>query len=229
LEKRQTIKATFLGIVLLLLTNKPYRERDTMKNFDGLRNLYADNFISLDELCRICKIAKRTGSYLIENGIIPAIDTGKETWRYKIAIDDVITYLKRREQIGSMIPPGAVTSRKNHKNRRLSNRLSFSRMVELGQEWEIAEYFDFLYAGCEDLLTRIDIVEMTGLDKSTVLKLLKKGHIKSIMQSPKYIVPRQYFMDFLVSERFIESQTRSEQFIKILGGFEIWKTAKLSQ
>ena len=58
---------------------------------------------------RICKIAKRTALYLIQHNIVPVIDTGKKTWRYQVAIDDIITYIRRREQVGSMIPPGAVT------------------------------------------------------------------------------------------------------------------------
>jgi hypothetical protein len=199
-----------------------------MEKYDGLRNQY-DDFLSLDELSRICKIAKRTARYLVEHGIIPAIDTGKRTWRYQIAIDDVITYLRRREQVGSMIPPGAVTSRKEHQNRRLNSRRSFSRMVEMGQEWEVAEYFKYIYDDCEDILTVMDVVEMTGLEKSTVLKHLQHGHLRSIMKSPKYLIPRQYFLEFVASQKFMESRTRSERYMKILGGFEIWKTAKSSR
>ena len=199
-----------------------------MEKYDGLRDRYVD-FLSLDELSRVCKIAKRTARYLVEHRIIPATDTGKRTWRYKIAIDDVITYLRRRDEIGSMIPPGAVTSRKDHTNRRLNNRRSFSRMVEMGQEWEVAEYFHYLYADCEDILTVMDVVEMTGLEKSTVLKHLQHGHIKSIEKKPKYLIPPQYFLEFVASQKFMESRTRSERYMKILGGFEIWKTAKSSR
>lgn len=86
-----------------------------MEKYETLKNQYPE-FISLDQLYRICRIAKRSALYLIQHGIIPAIDTGRTTWRYKIAIDDVITYLQRREQTGSMIrmiPMGAVTSRRH--------------------------------------------------------------------------------------------------------------------
>jgi hypothetical protein len=201
------------------------------ENIDLLFKEKYPDFISLDELRRVCKIGPSSARYLVENGIIPAIDTGKQTWRYKISIDDVIVYLRRRKKVGTMIPPGAVTSRSGNTNRarQLRKRLSFSRIVDLGQEWEVAEYFNYIYADCDDILTTMDIAEMTGLDKSTVLKALQKGYIRSIEQKPQYLVPKQYLMEFVVSQRYIESHTRTERFLKILGGFELWKKAKSSR
>jgi len=195
-----------------------------MQKYKELKDKYP-HFISLDEVSKICKIAKRSARYLVEHGIIPAIDTGKQTWRYQISIDDVITYLKRREQVGSMIPPGAVTSR--YKNKTTStNRKSFLQMVSAGQESEVAEYFSFIYAEYNDILTTIDIAEMTGINKSTIMKWAKAGYIKSITDTPKYLFPKEYLLEFVITPRFIEAKTNSELFKKILGGFEIWKTAK---
>jgi len=190
--------------------------------YESLREEYPE-FISLDQLHKVCGIAKRSAKYLLDNGIIPYQDTGKQTWKYRIALDDVITYLRRREQVGSMIPCGAVTS---NSYRTKSTRKCFAQLVTDGQETEIMDYFTYLYAEYDDLLTTIDIVEMTGLEKSTVLRLLKKGAIKSIMTYPKYLVPKPYLLEFVVTPRFIEYRTNSEQFKKVLGGFEIWKTAK---
>jgi excisionase family DNA binding protein len=193
-----------------------------MNKHDDLRKQYPEH-ISLDQMYRICKIAKRSALYLIRHEIIPAIDTGRQTWRYKIAIEDVITYLHNRDKVGSMIPRGAATSRQR---RTVSNRKSFSQLILPGQEWEVAEYFDYIYSEYEEVLSTADIVEMTGLHKSTVLKLLQRGQLKSIANRPTYLIPKQYLMEFVVTPRFIESMTISETFKKVLGGFEIWKTAK---
>jgi hypothetical protein len=192
--------------------------------YESLREQYPAN-ISLDQLHKICGIAKRSAKYLVDHGIIPYQDTGKQTWRYRIAIEDVITYLRRREQVGSMIPCGTATSRKGQA-RPMSTRKCFAQIVVIGQESEIAEYFNFIFAEYDELLTTADIVEMTGLEKSTVLKLLKKRVIKSIMTYPKYLIPKQYLLEFVITPRFINYRTNSEQFIKILGGFEIWKSVK---
>ena len=198
-------------------------------DYTTLRDQYPD-LLSLDELCRICKIAKRSARYLVENEIIPAIDTGKQTWRYKISIEDVITYLRHREKVGSMIPPGTVTSHyKKRPYTSVSNRKAFSQMVKPGQEREVAEYFKYIFDGYDEVLTTVDIAEMTGLDRSTVMKLAKSGQIKSIQDKPKYLIPKKYLLEFVVTPRFLEAKTNSEYFLKVLGGFEIWKTAKLSQ
>ena len=184
--------------------------------YDELREQYPE-YVSLDQVHRICKIAKRSATYLVVNGIIPAVDTGQKTWRYKIALEDVINYLIQREQVGSMIPRGATSSRKG-------KRKSFSQTVELERGSDIAEYFRSIYAEYEDVLTVADIVKMTGLEKSTILKLLKRGVIKSIMTHPKYIIPKQYLLEFVATPRFIKYQTNSEHFLKILGDFEQWKS-----
>jgi hypothetical protein len=200
----------------------------TTPKYYGLKEQYPE-YISLDQLSVICKIAKRSAKYLVEQGIIPAEDTGKKTWRYKIALDDVITYLRSREQVGSMIPVGRLKSRTGIDNRKFSNRKCFAQLVKPGMESEVAAYFNYIFADYDELLTAADIIDMTGLDRSTVLKLLKKGEIKSIMARPKYLVPKPYLLEFVVTPRFIEYRTDSEHFKKIIGGFEIWTSVKSSQ
>ena len=133
--------------------------------YESLKEQYPE-YISLDQLHRICKIAKRSAKYLVEHGIVPAQDTGKKTWRYRIAIDDVITYLRRREQVGSMIPYCASASRDSKIKRKANTRRCFAQLVVPGLEHEIVEYFTFIYAEYSDVLTTLDIVEMTGLKKA---------------------------------------------------------------
>jgi len=195
--------------------------------YESLKKHYPEH-ISLEQLSKICKIAKRSAKYLIEHGIIPATDTGNKTWRYKIALEDVIRYLRRREQVGSMIPIGAVSSCVTPKTRKMSIRKCFAQLVESGQEAYVAEYFSFIYTDCDDILTTVDITEMTGLEKSTVLRLLKQGAIKSIETYPKYLIPKTYLLDFVVTPKFINYRTNSEHFKKVMGGYEIWKNSKLS-
>ena len=186
-----------------------------MKKYDKLKTKYPA-YVSLEQLCVICKIAKCSARYLVTNGIIPSIDTGRKTWRYKISIDDVITYLRRREQRGSMIPVGAANSRITKRRR------SFSQVIEPGQEQEVVEYFAHTYAEYPDVLTTQDMVTMTGLHKKSFMRILKEGHIKVLANSPRYIVPKVYFWEFIASRRFIEAWSNSDDFIRNLEGFEKW-------
>ena len=149
--------------------------------YDRLRAEYPE-YISKIQLYKICGISPLSATYLLDNGIIPAIDTGKATWRYKIRLEDVIAYLRKREKLGSMIPPGSVSSRYKRPN---NLRKSYAMFIAEGGEQEIAAYFTHIYTGFPDVLTADDIVEMTGIDRKTVLRLLQVGKIKSITNHPK--------------------------------------------
>jgi len=190
-----------------------------MKKYEKLKTEYPA-YISLDQLRIICKIAKRTARYLIDNSIIPSIDTGRKTWRYKISIDDVIVYLRTRDRQGSMVPVGAVNSRRTKQPRR---RRSYSQVVARGGEREVAKYFAEVCADYPDVLSTDDMAAMTGMHKKSFMRILKDGHIKVLASEPRYIVPKVYFWEFIASRRFIDARSNSDEFIRILEGFEEWR------
>jgi len=195
------------------------------KKYEKLKTQYPE-YISKAQLYKICGISPRTASYLLNNGIIPFIDTGHATWRYKIKLDDVIAYLKKRDKIGSMIPPGAVSSR--YKRPQNPGRRSFASIVVPGREKDLKEYFSYIYANYPDVLTSLDVAEMTGFQKETVFRIIRKGTLRVLNTNGgrKYLIPKPFLMDYLTSPAFIEAKSDSEMFIKILGGFELWLTAK---
>lgn len=187
--------------------------------YDALRERYPE-FVSKDQVHVICKMSKRSVTYLLEHSIIPFTDNGKKTHRYQIALEDIIAYMKMRENIGSMIPRGAVNSREKRR------RSSFSKSILPGQEEELKQYFQHIYTEFSDMLSSYDLVEMTGLSRKTILELLKRGAIKSLFINNKYFIPKNYMLDFVVSPQFTNIKSNSPGFIQILGGFEKWKAAR---
>ena len=65
--------------------------------------------ISMGQLYRICHISKRKARWLLEQGIIPCVDSGKKTRRFSIQLEDVIIFLERRDAglLEDAIPRGA--------------------------------------------------------------------------------------------------------------------------
>lgn len=187
-----------------------------------LREQYPE-YVSKDQLYKICNVAKRTAKYLLDNGIIPCENNGKKTRKYTIALNDIIAYLQKRDKRGSMVPRGSVSSR--HGIPRAS-RVSFSTMLAPGAEEEVKNYFAYIYESFPDTLTSHDVSVMTGLSRKTILELLKQGEIQTLIIGSKYVVPKIYLLNFVSSPRFVNMKSNSSDFIKILGGFEIWKTAK---
>jgi excisionase family DNA binding protein len=186
-----------------------------MKNYESLKLRY-ENYISLEEFCKIIKAAKRTGRYLIVNGIVPAIDTGKNTWRYRIHIEDAIAYLRQRDQYGSMIPMGELTSRKN----KVIKRRSYSQTVKPGCENEVADYFSEICSNKPDVLAVADIAEMTGLCRESVMRMLRAGQIRHLMTGRACRIPKAYFLEFVGSWRFIGLWSNAEGFALVLEGYE---------
>ena len=177
-------------------------------------------YVSKDQLYIICNIAKKSAKYLLDNGIIPCIDNEKKTHRYSIALDDIITYLEEREKTGfSQIPRGAVSSRR--KSRIL--RCSYSQEILLGKENEVRRYFEFIFNDYPDVLTSHDLSEMVGLSRHTVLKLLAKGEIKSFPIDLQHRIYKKDMLEFVTSQRFLHMKSNSEDYLRILGGFKIWK------
>jgi len=193
-----------------------------LKKYELLFEEYPE-YISLDQMYQICGIAKRSALYLIQNGIVPAIDNGKKTWRYKIALSDVITYLRRKEQWGSMIPPGMVSSRINNPAAKPEpSRKSFAEIAGGASERDLREYFEFIYADCPDMLTTAETAEVTGLISKSIARLVRSGQLKAIVHGSKYLIPKESLLAYVSSKDYYESRCNSPQFNKVIRAFEIW-------
>ena len=192
-----------------------------MQKYEYLRLRYPSYYITLEEFCKINFCAKRTGRWLIEQNVLPAIDTGRKTWRYKIHIDDVITYLRRREQWGGATPKDAQMTKYS---RTTPKRRSFSQVVTPGCESEVADYFKATYADYPDVLTTADVGTLTGLHHKSIMRIILEGQMKRLVVGRKYYVPKDYFLEFVQSSRFIDSWSNSKEFIGILEGFEKWRS-----
>ena len=192
-----------------------------MKKYEELRTQYPE-IISMDQLYRICKISKRSADYLIKHGVIPAVDTGRKTWRYRIALDDVIAYLIKRDKIGSMIPRGAATCRHG----KIGERICYASLVTGDNEHKLAEYFSYIYSEYPDVITAADVAEMTGLSTKRVFQFIRDGELESLEKRPRYLISKVHLLKFVTTPHFIDCKSNSEHFIKILGGFKLWETAK---
>ena len=192
------------------------------KKYELLFEEYPD-YISLDQMYQICGIAKRSALYLIQNGIVPAIDTGKRTWRYKIAIDDVIKYLRQKEQKGSMIPQGMVSSRINNAAAMHgAAKKSYAEFIGDASEQDLKDYFDFIYADCPDMLTSAETVEMTGLSTKAIARIIKLGLVQSVRYRSKNLITKRSLLTYVSSKDYYETRSNSPHFHKVLGAFEIW-------
>jgi len=68
----------------------------------------------------------------------------------------------------------------NMKNYAKGKRYRFANVVTSGQEHLIAEYFNNLITKYDDVLTAQDVADITGINRKSLVKLLKSNQIKSL-------------------------------------------------
>jgi len=195
------------------------------KKYEHLKEQYPE-YISVNQFYKICHIAKRSAVYLLEHGVVPYTDTGKITWKYKIALSDVIVYLQGREKSGSMIPRGAVNNKRKYPRKSKEEQVTFQSKINSDEEYLIKEYFEHIFADCPDVLTPSAVANLIGFCVNTIRKNIQMGALKSIVYSNKYIIPKVYLMDFLLSKSFTCAYSPSDTFKQLLDGFVTWKNTR---
>ena len=123
------------------------------------------HYMTKDQMYRICHISKKTCLFLLESGLVPCLDSGKKTHRFKIKTTDVIKYLEDRDVRPEYYkaPSGYYTKSCSPPPRALSEHdLSVMK-----------QYYEKELAVCPDVMTINQVSTFTGYGKTSVFKLLE--------------------------------------------------------
>lgn len=177
-----------------------------------LLNEYPE-WITKDQLYRICHISKRKAKYLLDSGLIPCKDSGKKTRRYLIQMKSVVDYLLDRDSHPQnyVLPP----------EWRLPSTSS-------AQPRLTPEILDKMYRFFTDTLTELDDVltvtaasDATGYCRERIYKWLKSEHLLSFQTDSMYRIPKQYLIDFLASSYGCNLNRKSEWHKALLESFKM--------
>jgi len=138
-------------------------------------------YITKEQLYRICHISKKTAQNLLESGEIPCTDTGKKTHRFLISAVDVVDYLRRRDSEPKPEPDAGV-----------------------------AEQIRSALALYPDVLSVMQVSAITGRYPQTVTKWCRSQYIKSYSSGGKNHILKASLTDFLIS-RWEEFQNIGEK------------------
>ena len=164
---------------------------------------------------KVCHISKKTCLFLLENGLVPCIDSGKKTRRFKIGTNAVIHYLEDRDLRPELYKPPEGFYKKNPSE--LDRALTEDDLRIMRQFYETA------LKRYPDVLTTKQISKFTGYGESSVVRWCNKQQLKSFYIKRRLFIPKEYLIDFLVSWHFIGISVKShthkiqdEQIINIL-------------
>jgi len=180
-------------------------------DYVALEGEYPD-YISKDQLCRICHISKRKAKWLLEYGYIPCIDTGKKTHRFQIRLKDAIQYLKDIESNRQdLLPKGNFSSRSipnpppDHLNK---SQNEFRGFVEAS------------WSCYPDALTPADVCEITGYTRRTVGTWMTKNKLRFITAPEGVLIAKDWLIDFIDAYTIRSGQSISKKHRMIIEEFK---------
>ncbi len=145
----------------------------------------SEKILSAEQTRKLLHISKRKCTYLLEHQIIPCEITDRQTHRYLVREEDVLTYAERADEI--ILPPVfSSASGKSHR-KKPDPRIGKS---------------DFLQVWAEepDALTPADVQKLTGYTASTVRQWIRKGKLRSVTVQGRSLVAREWLAEFMAGD-----------------------------
>ena len=159
-------------------------------------------YMTKNQMYKVCHISKKTCLFLLENGLVPCIDSGKKTRRFKIKTNAVIHYLEDRELRPELYrPPEGFYTKKQSE---LIRALTEDDLLIMRQFYEAA------LKRYPDVLTTKQISKFTGYGVSSVVRWCSKQQLKNFYIKRQYFIPKEYLIGFLVSWHFIGISVKSD-------------------
>ncbi len=157
-------------------------------DYDELREEYPA-IISMDQFYRICHISKRKAVWLLENGVIPCEDSGRQTRRFRIRLEDTINFLQRLEagELDGEIPVGAFSSGGHGQAEQpLDSEALASLLLE---EW----------CDAPDMLTARQASELTWYGTTTVNEWALRGKVAFVCYHSANLISKESLAEYLAS------------------------------
>ncbi len=147
-----------------------------------------------DQMYRICHISKKTCLFLLESGLVPCLDSGKKTRRFKIKTTDVIHYLEDRDIHPEYYKPPEGYYKQLH--------IPQPRALSEHDLLVMRQFYEKELATWPDVMTIKQVSAFTGYGKTSVERWCSKQQLKNFYIKRRYYVPKKYLIDFLEGWHF---------------------------
>ena len=162
--------------------------------------------LTKEQMRVVCHISKRKAAYLLQNGLVPCINTGKKTHTYLIRKSDVRQYLLERD----------VYPRKYQCPLPGSKQKPELHLQELIPESRMRAYYIRKLSEYPDVLTVNEISDFLGYGTETIYKWTRNGHLHFLDCIVGYRFPKTYLIRFLCSDYCNRISRKTEQHLTYL-------------
>jgi hypothetical protein len=162
-------------------------------------------YITKDQMYRICHVSKKTCLFLLESGLVPNIDSGKKTRRFSIKTTDVVEYLRDRDDYPELYkaPDGF------YKGNGCKKAPSFDEVFTKDDFNRMRQYYENKLSNQLDVMTVEQIANFTGYCKNSVVRWCSKKELNNFFIRQRFHIPKEYLVDFLISKYFIGIAVKS--------------------
>lgn len=165
--------------------------------------------LSLEDFRVVCHISKRTARYYLQSGLVICENNGKKTHCYIIQKRDLIAALKEFEEhpCKFYIPKEFYNGGKYHKGK--MHILTYLPNDDIKSPVTKA-YYEKKMEDLPDLLCSAQVADITGYDQKTIRTWCVEKRIKYLSIHPRVWIPKEFFMDFLLSEEYNNIPRKSQ-------------------
>lgn len=150
-------------------------------------------YLSGDQLYRFLHISKRKMKYLLENGYIPVIDTGKKTYRYRVKRCDAEKFKERMERESDFL--AELKGRFGSGNSSPIATLDYA--ITDDEREEFREFLTRLWRKFPDALPAKKAAELAGISPQRVNELVRKGVIYGMCVGNVQYLSKEQLIEYI--------------------------------
>ncbi len=150
-------------------------------------------YLSGDQLYRFLHISKRKMKYLLENGYIPVIDTGKKTYRYRVKRCDAERFKERIERESDFLSElkGQFGSRNS------SPKATFDYAITDEEREKFREFLTRFWRKYPDALPAKKAAELAEISPQRVNELVRKGVIYGMCVGNVQYLSKEQLIEYI--------------------------------
>lgn len=171
-------------------------------------------YLSGEELYKYLHISKRKMKYLIEHGYIPAVDTGKRTYRYQVTRKDAKQFKLRLEEDPNCLAP---LKGKFSNNNKQAERFIIEPTKE--NSLKLKRFLINRWQSIPEALSADDISDLIGYSRTHINEMLLMPNLMVVEVVGKRYCTKQSLIEFLSSIEMLASIRQSEKYKTILKQF----------
>lgn len=146
-------------------------------------------YLSGDQLYRFLHISKRKMKYLLDNGYIPAIDTGKKTYKYKIKRNDAEKFKEKMEKDSNFL----IELKGQFSSRTPSPNAASIYVITVDERKEFQAFLTNKWEKYPDALPTKQAASLVGISSKWLNELVRKGILKgTCIGRVQYLSKKQF-------------------------------------